>query len=148
MMILLDWIKELHSSRVPFDKMTAQEAACFADIAQRPPQNAESFFTHSKPTGNLAILVESKNKNKSYDVMTSVRRSPLVIRNSTLGHPTLTVGALADARCLILGLVVRRCVVLEGPYLHLVDRGRRPVSRRIFEARDLINRTPDPPTHS
>uniref|UniRef100_T1JI28 Lysine-specific histone demethylase n=1 Tax=Strigamia maritima TaxID=126957 RepID=T1JI28_STRMM len=31
-------------SRVPFDKMTAQEAACFPDIAQGPPQTQKVFL--------------------------------------------------------------------------------------------------------
>lgn len=31
-------------SRVPFDKMTSQEAACFPDILQGPPQSQKVFL--------------------------------------------------------------------------------------------------------
>lgn len=31
-------------SRLPFDKMTAQEASCFPDIAQGPPQTQKVFL--------------------------------------------------------------------------------------------------------
>ena len=62
-------------SRVPFDKMTSQEAACFPDILQGPPQ-AQKVFLYIR---NRLVGVYQGPVVQSVVSLTSLLRGQLVM---------------------------------------------------------------------